>query len=173
MIHFKNLTRKTLLIGLIPIVTGLVLAGIAVSHLVQTNNATQNQIAKDGTSPSFTAALPKGKSIDDLGGWKKQNPPSGEPYYVFTDSINGTPIRVSQQALPDTFKTDTKSKITELAKSFNATQTFDVNGTTIYIGTSAKGPQSVIFNRDQVLILIVSDQTIPEDAWKNYITSLI
>lgn len=124
------------------------------------------------STPPFQTVLPKGKSIESLGGWQRLDPPGSDPYYVYVDTIKGTTVRVSEQSLPESFKNDTGKQIADLAKEYNATTTIEASGTTVYIGDSAKGPQSVIFTKKNLLILITSEKKIGNDDWKRYIESL-
>lgn len=123
-------------------------------------------------SPTYETVLPSGKSIDDLGGWKRVSPPDRDPVFAYSDKIENTAISVSQQPLPEPFKNDTDKKVAELAESFGAATKIEANGITAHIGTSAKGPQSTIIAKDGTLILIKSQATLSQDAWKAYIQTL-
>ena len=123
-------------------------------------------------SPSFATVLPQGASIESLGGWRKASPPGSDPAFAYTDTVDSVAVSVSQQKLPRDFSQNPAAHVAELAKSYNATTQFIVDDTPIYIGTSAKGPQSVIFTKRGLLILIKSQQKISDVAWKRYITSL-
>ncbi len=166
------LTKKSILMG------GGVLAGLLAIIFawltLTTPKISSSQEDSRGVAPSFHAALPKDQSIRNLGDWETKTAPSGDTFYAFNDSINGVGIRVSQQALPDSFKTNTSQKIAELAKGYNATTplTTDTTSVTAYIGSSAKGPQSVIFAKDDSLVLIQSEGVISNAAWATYIASL-
>lgn len=116
--------------------------------------------------------MPDDKAISNLGGWRQISPPGAEPVYAYVDTISNTTINVSQQPLPDSFKDDVDSQIANMAKKFNATTKLDADDTKVYIGTSAKGPQSVIFTKNGLLILIKSQQTITDKSWIDYIQSL-
>lgn len=121
----------------------------------------------------YQTVLPESKSITQLGGWKRVSPPDSDPVYAFTDKIDDTIISVSQQPLPESFKQGgVDNQVADLAKKFNATTSFDAGATTAYIGTSAKGPQSVIFTKNSLLILIKSQAKIDEASWGRYIKSL-
>ena len=121
-------------------------------------------------TPAFKTLLPAGKNIGELGGWTKISPPDKDPVYAYVDTIAGIQINVSQQSLPDTLRTD--DAIKQLAESFDAREILKIDSTTVYIGTSAKGPQSIIFAKNNLLVLIKSSAKIAEPLWKNYITSL-
>lgn len=135
--------------------------------------ATSSQAEIGNNTPNFKPLLPKDKTIQQLGGWQKKTPPNGgDPYFGFTDDLDGVTINVSQQRLPAKFRINTSQNLIELARSYNANTKLDVDGTAVYIGTNAKGPQSVIFVEDDVLFLIKSWATIDNGAWVAYIQSL-
>ena len=161
--------NKILLIAaaVVLVIVGLVFWKIASTH---TNSDTTS--SKTSLTPPFQTLLPNDTPVEKLGGWQKLTPPNNEPFYVYTDTINTVPIRVSEQPLPQTFKDSTDSKVAEVAKGYSATETFAAGDTKVYIGTNAKGPQSVIFTKSGLLVLITSDSGITNDAWKNYVTSL-
>lgn len=100
------------------------------------------------------------------------SPPENDPVFSYTDHIDDVVINVSQQLLPKGFDQDTNSKIAELAKRFNATAKINTTGATAYIGTSSKGPQSVILAKRGLLILISSEKPIKNESWARYIDSL-
>lgn len=136
-----------------------------------------NQIA-GGTDPAakapdYLTVLPKDKSISDMGGWKRVSPGESNPVFAYTDKVDDVTISVSQQPLPEAFKTDISGNIADLAKQFSATEKVDANGTDVYIGTSAKGPQSVIFSKNGLLVLIKSQQKAESKSWKTYVESLV
>jgi len=123
-------------------------------------------------TPDFQAILPRNISIAKLGGWQKLTPPDGTPVYVYTDSIDGVGVSVSQQPLPASLKDSTGAKVAEVAKGYSATKSMYADTTKVYIGTNADGPQSVIFSKNNLLILIKSRAVIKDDSWTTYIHSL-
>jgi hypothetical protein len=123
-------------------------------------------------TPDFSTIVPNGKNIKDLGGWTRISPPDTDPVFAYVDKINNIPINVSQQPLPDDFKTDTENKLEQLSKGFSATEKIIIGKLNVHIGTSAKGPQSVIFSIDNLLILIKSNDQINNDSWIKYINSM-
>jgi hypothetical protein len=138
-----------------------------------TNKHTQQQATgpTPGT-PSYATILPKGKSIGSLGGWYKVSPPGRDPVYAYVDKIGSIEVDVSEQPLPDAFKANTAGKVAELAQNFNAAEKLNADGMTVYIGTSAKGPQSLIFTKSNLLILIKSSSIVTNDQWIQYVSSL-
>lgn len=134
-----------------------------------TNNATP--VLTKGT-PDYDTILPKDKDIAVLGGWTRVSPPDGNPVFAYVDTINDKTISVSQQPLPDEFKEDTADQVAQLAQNFNAGERITIDETTVHIGTSSDGPQSLIFHKNNLLILIKSKETIETDQWAAYINSL-
>lgn len=124
-------------------------------------------------SPAYSTLSPGGRPVEELGGWKRVSPPENDPVFAFTDQINGVEIAVSQQPLPASFRNDTDAQVAELAKKFNATAKIDAGTTVLYAGTSTKGPQSVIFTKMGLLILIKSQEKIDDGTWVKYVKNLM
>lgn len=122
--------------------------------------------------PDYRTMLPDGKTIEQLGGWTRVSPSNRNPVFAYHDYIGKIPINVSQQPLPDEFKEDVESSIAELAHGYHADTSIEAGDTTAYIGTSAKGPQSVILAKNDLLILIKSSVAINDKLWVRYIDSL-
>jgi hypothetical protein len=160
---------KKALIG--AVVVGIIITGLSLQHHDATNTGVSdpNKVIEN---LEYQTVLPHDKSIDNLGGWKRVSPSGSEPVYAYVDSINGIPVSVSQQPLPNSFKSDIDGQVGELAKKFNATTKLDASGTNVYLGTSAKGPQSAILTKNGLLILIKSQGKIDDSAWIDYAKSL-
>ncbi len=127
---------------------------------------------KRAKTPSFVTVLPTGKTIESLGGWTRASPMGTNPVFVYVDYIGDTRINVSQQPLPEDFKTDTDMKVEELAVDFKATEKITVNNLVVHIASSAQGPQTAIFTKNDLLILARSNVTLSNDTWISYINSL-
>ncbi len=126
-----------------------------------------------GLTPEFDTLLPNGKSIQQLGGWKRVSPPDRNPVFAYVDTINKVNITVSQQPLPQNFSTDPDEEIKNMALEFNAKERVVADDATVYfIGTSSKGPQSIILTKKRLLILIKSPLQIKNETWSAYIASL-
>lgn len=68
---------------------------------------------------------------------------------------------------------NTQERIKDLALGFNATTELTISGgDKLYIGTSARGPQSAIVIKNGLLVLIKSESKINDPAWKKYAESL-
>lgn len=123
-------------------------------------------------TPNYQTILPSGKKIADLGGWERISPAGKDPVFAYADTIAGVPVSVSEQPLPDSFKGDVAGQVSQLATSYNATDSLDAGGVKVYVGTSTKGPQSVIFTKNNLLVLIKSQQKISDPSWIAYVKSL-
>lgn len=147
----------------------LLIVGIVITLLI----LQYKQNEQGSVKPSFDTVLPNGKTNDQVGDWTLVSPENNDPVYAYSDMIDGVGIIVSQQIVPESFGDDVIGKVEEMAKQFNATTKIQTdNGQTFYIGMSAKGPQWVILTKDNLLVLIKSDNKIPETGWKKYISSL-
>jgi len=135
--------------------------------------ATSQLVLGDTEKPSYRTVAPYGKSDQDSIKWRRVSPPGQDPVFAYSDAIKDTPISVSQQPLPRSFLKNTDESVAELAKKFNATTKIDAFGTPAYLGTSAKGPQSVILTKNGLLIMIKSQQKVPNQLWAEYIQSLV
>jgi hypothetical protein len=123
-------------------------------------------------APSFATLLPVGKTVRTLGGWAKVSPPGRDPAYAYVDMIGSVQIQVSEQPLPANFRADTAHQIEQLAQSFDATDKLMAGTVPVYVGTSAKGPQSVILAKHNLLILIKSAALVPDNKWVAYVNLL-
>lgn len=168
----KLLNKKNVIIGstiILLILVGLTL--LLISKIGQDQKLSVHQTA-DATcpdSPAYPMKTPGGVAIDKLGGWKPVCPPDSTPTYAFTDKLDGVPVVVTQQKLPEDFQQSPTTRIQEIAKNYD-TKLSTVNLLT-YLGTNAKGPQSVIATDYRLLILIQSTATIDDDDWVSYLDS--
>ena len=158
-------SKKAILIA----IGSITVVAIAISLFIHHRQVEINSQAK---LPDFQTVLPGTKSINELGGWERISPPEKDPVFAYVDSIGDVPISISQQPLPAAFRSDVDGQVAELAKKFNATTKIDADGTKVYVGTSAKGPQSAILTKNGVLILIKSQSKIDDAAWAEYVKSL-
>jgi|APMI01.1.fsa_nt_gi hypothetical protein len=140
-------------------------------HSNQTRSTSNGSPLEKGT-PSYITYLPKGKTIEQLGGWTRVSPSSSNPVYAYTDTIGAIQLIVSQQAMPDSFKDDPEDQLKELAQNYGANEHITVNNRTVYVGTSSKGPQSLLFFIDKTLLLIKSSTKLSNDQWVAYIAAL-
>jgi len=123
--------------------------------------------------PTYEVVLPQRTSIDTLGGWQRVSPEGSEPIFAYSDTIEDTTISVSQQPMPKSFVGNVAAEVKRLAESYSATTVIEAGGTDVYIGRSARGPQSVIFAKGNTLVLIKSQKTISQAEWVRYINNLV
>jgi len=90
----------------------------------------------------------------------------------YQDTINGVNLTITQQALPEKFKTNTAEEIKSFATAQNFKDSLSVDKGVAYVGMSAFGPQSVVYQKDQTLIFIQSVKKIPNSTWVKYLNGL-
>lgn len=174
----SKIPRKQLLFGGIICVVALVALASYIlltqhtSKPISTPQATGTTPSLTKGTPDYSTVLPVDKSIKDLGGWTRVSPPDRNPVFAYVDKIGNETINVSEQPLPEDFKTDTAQQIDLLAQGFKANEKITVGTVTVHIGTSEKGPQSIIFSKNNLLILIKSSIRIDNSQWAEYINSL-
>lgn len=166
-----KLTRKKIIITSATV--GVIIIGgyFAIDYIDRSSHIADSQ---ESLEPTYNTVIPNGKTIDKLGGWKKVSPPGVDPVFAYTDSIDNVQINVSQQPVPDGLKANQNERIKGVAEDFGATEKIETpRGTTFYLGQSAKGIQSVIFTRNDLLILIKTHDTINTEEITGYVDSLI
>lgn len=139
--------------------------GSSAANVLSTNNQRNER-------PSYHTLLPKGKTIEQLGGWGRVSPPDKDPVFAFADSMDGVQLNVSEQQLPESFKKDVNGEVSKLAAQFSATQQVRAGDVLVYVGTSYKGPQSAILTKDGLLILIRSATKLTDQQWATYVSAL-
>lgn len=169
----RQLLVKKRSVMIASIVGVLTVGSLAVGAIIQQQNNEQTKSQGDILENlEYQTVLPSGKNISELGGWKRVSPDKSAPVYAYTDKIGDVAISVSQQPLPDSFLGSNNTALAELAKSYSATKEIDASGTKVYVGTSAKGPQSVLLTKNGLLIMIKSQKKIEDKAWASYVSSL-
>jgi hypothetical protein len=174
-LKLSRLTKKQKLLSLTVVGIVAILLGTTAWINTQTTNHKSKLSAQNRApglvqgSPNFAVLVPNGKSVNNIGGFIRSDK---NQLFVYIDKINNVRINVSQQPLPDDFKSNPTNQVEQLAKNYKADGKITVGGNTIHIGTSAKGPQTVLFTKNDLLILIVSNDKIENDQWAQYISSL-
>ncbi|MFZ2545229.1 MAG: hypothetical protein WAW80_04585 [Candidatus Saccharimonadales bacterium] len=165
--HSLLTSKKTFIPATIIIVA--MISWISLQPTQPKKSSTTNNI----TVPLYQTVLPNNKSIAELGGWKRISPPKNDPVFAYSDTLGGVSIIVSQQPLPQSFNGSVADQVAEIAKGYNATNKLDSEDTSVFVGTSAKGPQSVIFTKKNLLVLIMSQGKIENKVWIDYVKNLI
>jgi hypothetical protein len=99
--------------------------------------------------------------------------PTGVLLHTYRDSLEGTEIEVTQQELPESFKTSPSTELEKMAKSFQATDVIQIDQSTIFHGLDEKTRvQSLFTIKANVLISIRSAIKLSDDIWAAYFLSL-
>lgn len=168
----KGLTYKKLgfVAGafIVVVVVGVIATQI---HSSKGNESGQTGVlgAKD-ERPNFDYLLPNGKVSDTTGNTGSFNKESKTVSYA--DSIGGVKIVIHQTPLADELKNDTEAKVKEIAEKNAFSKTLATANPTAYLGTSARGQQTVMFSKKSLLVFIQSEEGIDEHDWAEYITNL-
>lgn len=139
---------------------------LATTPTPSSNSKDDGQVTQ--ASPDFAALTPSNKEVV----WARLAPPNSGSFYAYSDKLEGVAIRVSEQPLPDNFTRDPSDELSQLARNYNANRTIAVDTATIYIGTSQKGQQSLLFIKNALLVMITADSTLNDKQWTDYIASL-
>jgi hypothetical protein len=101
------------------------------------------------------------------------SPPGNPPAYVYVDILADQTIQITQQELPDNLKKNQDTELKKIAESFNAPNIIQIDETIVYHGLSDKlKVQSLVFIKDNLLVLIKSPQQLSDDQWAGYISTL-
>ena len=134
---------------------------------------TQNKKTLPREKPKFKILYPLGSEKEIVGDVVRSTPDNVAPGYRYFDDIGGVVVSITQQQLPESFKPDTATKLASMAKDFQATNVIKIDNNIIYHGLSEKTKQqSLIFTKDNLLIFIISETKISDDAWVGYILGL-
>ncbi|CAN5411128.1 hypothetical protein BH10PAT4_BH10PAT4_0800 [soil metagenome] len=174
-LFFRNRRRKILgILAALCLVIGISLYLISrpsvTSVISDTTNPASPTLVR-GT-PEYITVLPSGKTIDQLGGWTRISPPNSNPVFTYVDKIDSTAITVSQQPLPDSLKDNTDQQVDQLAQSQGASEKLTVGSIKVHIGTFGKDRERIIFTKNNLLILITSNNRLTTNQWAAYINSL-
>lgn len=120
--------------------------------------------------PDFQTVTPNG-DITDTTSQKIQYDPA-KKVASFTDKLNGYEITVSMQPIPANFKPNIGDNVKKVAEQFAANTVLEVDNGSAYLGTSAKGPQSLVGYRGDLLVFMKSETKIDNKAWTDYFNSL-
>lgn len=125
------------------------------------------------SAPTYDIVLPYERTVEDLGGWRRVSPIEKEPVFAYEDAIGDVAISVSQQPIPESFSSNIAGSVRELAERGSYANVIEAGDTQVYIGRSARGPQSAVFAKNNVLIFIKSQKTISNAEWARYIEQLV
>lgn len=166
-----NIKRRHLMYSGIVVATLVVgVGGFQAVKKFRSNDADPSGVLAETSEPEFNTVLPDGKAEETTS--KHISYDSKKRVASFTDLIANVQVTISQQPLPEEFKDDPDSKVAALARDFYATEVIETANPTAYLGTSEKGPQTVIFHKKDLLVFIQSVRPIDKPDWAEYITKL-
>jgi hypothetical protein len=90
----------------------------------------------------------------------------------YTDEIGKAQVTISQQPLPENFKSDTSGELAKLAKDIGAGEELKTDTITAYTTQYTDGVQTVVFVKNQVLVFINSSEELAVLEVSGYIDSL-
>ena len=123
--------------------------------------------------PTFAILYPSGQKKEYEPTVRRISPADRAAVYTFVDSVKGIRVVVSQQIIPDNFKPDIAASIEKMARDFQATNVIEVDGAPVYYGWSERdGVQSIILEREGLLMLIRADSQLDSVDIESYIVSL-
>lgn len=134
------------------------------------SDGTHAVLSQNATKPDFKFILPDGKEEETDNGKIGYDPQ--KRVVSFADTIGIVKVTVSQQPLPDNFKQDPEGQLEILARNFSANEVIVPSNPKAYLGTSAKGPQTVIFSKSDLLVFIQAASKIDKIDWTDYIRNL-
>jgi hypothetical protein len=99
------------------------------------------------------------------------SPENAAVVYSYVDKLDEAQLRISQQRVPDEFKPGVDAAAQELAKGFNLNSVIQVDSIKVYHGYNDKNDvtQSLMFIKNDLLILIAASQKLSDDKWASYI----
>jgi hypothetical protein len=168
-----KLASKRFRIGASAVVLVVVVAGVASQTILSSgtkDDGSKGVLSTQDQKPDFTTLLPDGKESNTVSGDVAYD--AQRKVTSYTDTIMGQNVTVSQQPLPEDFKDNPDEKVKKLAEGFSATDVISTSTPKAYLGTSIKGPQTVIFTKNGLLIFILSNSKIDKHDWAEYITKL-
>lgn len=166
-----KLRRKELYLGLAVMLVIVLGLSIAATVKGKKDKGTHDVLGGTVQEPEFDTILPEGKKENTAGGEIGYD--EAKKVVSFTDTIGNVSVTVSQQPLPDSFKAHPDDEVKKLAESFSANEVISESSPKAYLGTSVKGPQTVIFQKQGLLVFIQSDRSIEKSEWATYITKLL
>lgn len=167
-------SRKHLLIAASCLVAVAIIFVAQVSISKIKNDRKKQQLASQAAnvqvnnSPKFSVITPKGGAItkDKIFYDPMRN------YAKYDDQIDSAKVNVSQQPIPDNFKTDPNGNLKKMAENFGSKELLSSEEPVTYIGQNTNGQQTVIFIKGGLLVFIVTNKLVEKTSIRNYIQNL-
>lgn len=173
-LRIPELSRRVRWGGMMLVCVLIALISLSIVSTKNRGNKTHSEggavLAGNATKPDFPFLLPEGKKEETEGG--KIGYDAQRKVVSFTDKVGIVNITVSQQPLPESFNTDSEKQLETLAKNFSANEIIVPSNPKVFLGTSAKGPQTAIFYKNDLLVFIQSSSKIDKIDWTDYIRGL-
>lgn len=135
------------------------------------NSSNQQTLPRE--KPSFTILYPGGNTSEIIGDLVRSSPSGSAPAYRFYDKIGDVVISVTQQEIPESFKSNIEEQLEKLARDFQANNVIVIDGSKIYHGRKeSSNEQSLILTKANRLIFIIAEKALSDDSWVGYITNL-
>jgi len=116
--------------------------------------------------PNFTPALPS----DNPKVVTTQN--NQHAIIVYTDTYNKVQLTVSQQALPDNFKTDPTAIVRVAKEQLKATNSVTTDKGELYYLTNNTGQQWAVVQYQDLLIFLQTNSKLDDSGWAGYMQQL-
>jgi len=130
---------------------------------------TSTKTSTDATAPTneplFDIVKPAGRDL-------KKEEVFFDPqrkFAKFTDDVNGIPTIVSQQPIPEIYKTNPADGAAKIAKDFGAAELISIDGQQVYFGQDEKGPMTMIFAKNGNLVFVSTTKAVDKEALKVYV----
>jgi hypothetical protein len=170
-IQNKLPSKKVINVGLVLIIifsSALLVRSLIInSHSNSNSDEVKGIESKKKEKPDFAIFYPDSAKI------KEMSYDGNKKVASYPDQIETTPITVSQQKLPQTFKANPVVELEKLAKQINANTKLETTAVNAFMGQSVKGPQTVVLVKNDTLIFIKSDKQVSISDWNKYLDSLI
>ncbi len=125
---------------------------------------------KTDEKPTFAVLYPADKK--ELVAVTRKTP-NGQLLHTYKDTVEGIEVEVTQQELPESFKSAPNVELEKIAKNFQATDIIQIDEAFVYHGLDEKTRvQSLFTIKNDTLISIRSAEKLLDDTWAAYILSL-
>jgi hypothetical protein len=165
-LRYKKKIVLFTILGLVIAISGLI---YGIYNINQSSNVEVSETKPVQTAPTFdTLGLTKGQKTEKIVAYDEEKKVAS-----YSDVIDGTEVTVSQQPLPDNFKTNSTKEVEKLAASFKATNAITAGKVTAYSGVASEtGTQTIVFTKNQLLIFILASKELTGKSIAKYITDL-
>ncbi len=144
--------------------------------IIETGEKTDQSVAGTSTNSTADPNAPTNEPLFEIikpaGRELKKEDVIFDPqrkFAKFTDEINGIPAIISQQPLPEIYRTNPADGAAKIAKDFGASELISVDGQQVYFGQDEKGPMTMIFAKNGNLVFVSTTKAVDKEALKVYV----